>query len=62
MLLILPYLVLENSQFMAALIIMLAIVILIIAVVFIVIGVANGGAADVLQKAVNICRECIGIG
>lgn len=36
--------------------------ILIIAVVFIVIGVANGGAADVLQKAVNICRECIGIG
>ena len=36
--------------------------ILTISVVFIVIGVINGGAADVLQKAVNICTECIGLG
>ena len=25
-------------------------------------GVANGGARDVLVKAVNICTECIGLG
>ena len=41
-LLILPYLVLENSQFMAALIIMLAIVILIIAGFTYYISVAQG--------------------
>ncbi len=31
-------------------------------VLFIGLGVANGGAADVLHKAVNICLECIGVG
>ena len=25
-------------------------------------GIANGGAHDVLAKAVKICLECIGIG
>lgn len=25
-------------------------------------GVANGGAMDVLTKAINICTECIGLG
>ena len=33
-----------------------------IAVTFIVIGIINGGMADVLAKAVKICTECIGLG
>lgn len=37
-------------------------IIVTIAVTFIIIGVFNGGMADVLQKAVNICTECIGLG
>ena len=36
--------------------------ILIISVVFIIIGIINGGMADVLGKAVRICTECIGLG
>ncbi len=36
--------------------------ILVVAVVFIVLGVQNGGMADVLGKAVRICTECIGLG
>ena len=28
----------------------------------IVLGVLNGGARDVLAKAVKICSECIGLG
>jgi len=36
--------------------------ILAVAAVFIVLGVVNGGARDVLVKAVNICTECIGLG
>ena len=35
---------------------------LVIAITLIVIGIANGGAEDVLQKAINICTECIGLG
>ena len=34
----------------------------VLAVVFIVLGIINGGANDVLIKAVNICTECIGLG
>lgn len=34
----------------------------IIAVTFIIIGAINGGANDVLIKAINICTECIGLG
>ena len=34
----------------------------VLAVVFIVLGILNGGANDVLVKAVNICQECIGLG
>lgn len=32
------------------------------AVAFIVLGIFNGGMADVLGKAVNLCKECIGLG
>ncbi len=33
-----------------------------LAIVFIVLGIFNGGMADVLSKAINICTECIGLG
>ena len=33
-----------------------------LAVTFIILGILNGGAHDVLVKAINICTECIGIG
>ena len=33
-----------------------------VAVTFIILGILNGGARDVLVKAINICTECIGIG
>ncbi len=36
--------------------------ILVVAITFIIIGIFNGGMADVLQKAINICTECIGLG
>ena len=35
---------------------------LLIAVIFIVLGIDNGGIADVLGKAIRICTECIGLG
>ena len=38
------------------------IIILVVAITFIILGIFNGGAGDVLGKAVNICKECIGIG
>lgn len=37
-------------------------VIIIVAVVFVVLGIINGGMADVLEKAIKICTECIGLG
>lgn len=37
-------------------------VIAVIAVVFIIVGIFNGGASDVLLKAIAICTECIGLG
>ena len=37
-------------------------VILIVGLLFIVLGILNGGAEDVLGKAVRICTECIGLG
>lgn len=33
-----------------------------IALLFIVVGIFNGGASDVLLKAIAICTECIGLG
>lgn len=38
------------------------IAVFVLAVVFIILGTLNGGVGEVLEKAVNICRECIGIG
>ncbi len=32
------------------------------AVLLIIFGVLNGGARDVLAKAIKICSECIGLG
>ena len=36
--------------------------VLVIGLVFVVAGIFNGGMRDVLDKAVKICRECIGLG
>lgn len=33
-----------------------------IAIIFVIVGIFNGGATDVLTKAVAICTECIGLG
>lgn len=33
-----------------------------VAVIFIIVGIFNGGAEDVLKKAIAICTECIGLG
>ena len=33
-----------------------------VGVLFILLGIANGGMADVLGKAIRICTECIGLG
>lgn len=32
------------------------------AAALILLGVTNGGAADVLAKAIRVCAECIGLG
>ncbi len=37
-------------------------VLLVAGIVFVVLGVLNGGMADVLGKAIRICTECIGLG
>jgi len=37
-------------------------VVAVVGITFIAVGIANGGAEDVLAKAVNICTECIGLG
>lgn len=37
-------------------------VLAVLALLFIILGVMNGGARDVLVKAINICTECIGLG
>ncbi|MCQ2772121.1 MAG: hypothetical protein MJ238_02430 [Bacilli bacterium] len=36
--------------------------VLLVAIVFVVWGVINGGAAEMLKKAVNLCSECLGLG
>ncbi len=37
-------------------------VVALVGVAFVIIGIADGGATDVLVKAINICTECIGLG
>lgn len=37
-------------------------IVFVVGVTFVVIGIVNGGARDVLIKAINICTECIGLG
>lgn len=37
-------------------------IVFVIAISFIIAGAVNGGARDVLVKAINICQECIGLG
>ena len=37
-------------------------VVMIAAVLLIIAGILNGGALDVLVKAINICTECVGLG
>ena len=34
----------------------------VLAVVLIIVGILGGGMADVLEKAINICTQCIGLG
>ena len=34
----------------------------VVGVVFVVVGIFNGGMADVLTKAINLCKQCIGLG
>ena len=38
------------------------VVILLIGILFVVLGIVNGGMRDVLEKAIKICTECIGLG
>ena len=38
------------------------VIVLLLGAVFIILGIFNGGMDDVLQKAVKICTECIGLG
>ncbi len=40
----------------------LRIAVAVVAVTFVIIGVSNGGMKAMLQKAINICTQCIGIG
>lgn len=37
-------------------------IVLTLSVTFVILGVINGGMADVLGKAIRICTECIGLG
>lgn len=41
---------------------MIRTVVIIAAVILIIAGILNGGALDVLVKAINICTECVGLG
>ena len=34
----------------------------VVGIVFVISGICNGGMADVLKKAINLCTQCIGLG
>ena len=38
------------------------VLLLLAGIIFVTVGIMNGGAADVLKKAIAICTECIGLG
>ena len=38
------------------------ILVIVVGIAFVIVGIFNGGMQDVLDKAVKICRECIGLG
>ena len=40
----------------------LRVLLLVVGVALVIVGILNGGMADVLGKAINICTECIGLG
>lgn len=43
-------------------IIVVRVALILVAVLMIIFGIFNGGMSDVLQKAIKICTECIGLG
>ncbi|MBQ7378040.1 MAG: hypothetical protein IJW71_06980 [Clostridia bacterium] len=51
-----------ENQWKPRVLLLVRILILALALTFILLGVFNGGMRDVLQKAIRICSECIGIG
>lgn len=52
----------EKREKGTTLVLVLRIVIAVAALVLLIVGIVNGGMADVLSKAINICTECIGLG
>ena len=52
----------EKKQPHSKLLMGIRIALFVIAIAFIIAGIFNGGMADVLAKAINICTECIGLG
>jgi hypothetical protein len=59
----------RSTSFLASLskneghtVLLVRVIIFAVAVTFIILGIFNGGMADVLGKAVRICTECIGLG
>ncbi|MBE7080094.1 MAG: thioredoxin [Clostridiales bacterium] len=41
---------------------MTRIVLAVCGAVLVVVGIFNGGMASILEKAINICTQCIGLG
>lgn len=52
----------KNGKSKFVFLLLLRIVLFVIAAAFILIGIFNGGMSDVLNKAIAICTECIGLG
>ena len=52
----------EENHHHSKLLLSIRIALLVISIALIIAGILNGGMADVLSKAVNICTECIGLG
>ncbi len=51
--------VIDNERFI---VLGVRIAVFTVAAVFIGLGIANGGGSDVLNKAINLCMECVGMG